>query len=379
MEQPIIQFQQEEGGILKFTISSIDVSFVNALRRTILSDIPIIVFKTSPYEQNKCNIISNTTRLNNEIIKHRLSNIPIHIKDLNINLDDYILEIDEENTSDTMIMLTTENFKIRNLKTNTLLDDNDIKKIFPPFIAPTGTSEYYIDFVRLNPRLSETIPGEKLKLTCGLSIGTAREDGAFNVVGTCSYGCSPNINKINEEVEIRKEKWSKEGKNKEEVEFEAKNWKLLEGMRYVIKNSFDFIIETIGIYENNELLIIACNILIDKLINLKNIINNDEIEISISNTTMENCYDIKLLNEDYTIGNMLNYVIYEVYYKQMDLINYIGFKKLHPHDNYSIIRIAFNNEEPKERVKDILVNSIDKTIEIIEKIKFIFEGTPERK
>ncbi len=68
MEQPIIQFQQEEGGILKFTISSIDVSFVNALRRTILSDIPIIVFKTTPYEQNKCNIISNTTRLNNEII-----------------------------------------------------------------------------------------------------------------------------------------------------------------------------------------------------------------------------------------------------------------------------------------------------------------------
>jgi len=379
MEQPIIEFQQEDNGILKFTISSIDVSFVNALRRTILSDIPIIVFKTSPYELNKCNISFNSTRLNNEIIKHRLSNIPIHIKDLNINLEDYILEIDEENNSDTIIMITTENFKIKNLKTNTYLSDNDIKRIFPPYIPPSGQGEYYIDFVRLNPRLSDTIPGEKLKLTCGLSIGTAREDGAFNVVGTCSYGCSPNIDKINEEVEIRKEKWSKEGKNKEEVEFEAKNWKLLEGMRYVIKNSFDFIIETIGIYENNELVIIACNILIEKLINLKNITNNDELEINESNTTMENCYDIKLLNEDYTIGNMLNYVIYEIYYKKMDLLNYVGFKKLHPHDNFSIIRIGFNNEETKERIREMFINSMDKAIEVIEKIKMMFEGTPERK
>ena len=53
---------KEEDGKMTFTISNIDVSYVNAMRRTILSDIPIVVFKTTPYEENKANIIINTSR-----------------------------------------------------------------------------------------------------------------------------------------------------------------------------------------------------------------------------------------------------------------------------------------------------------------------------
>ena len=41
---------KEEDGLMSFTISNIDVSYVNAIRRTILSDIPIVCFKTTPYE-----------------------------------------------------------------------------------------------------------------------------------------------------------------------------------------------------------------------------------------------------------------------------------------------------------------------------------------
>ena len=52
-----------------------------ALRRTILSDIPVVVFRTSPEEENNCIIDKNTTRFNNEIVKQRLSCIPICIAD----------------------------------------------------------------------------------------------------------------------------------------------------------------------------------------------------------------------------------------------------------------------------------------------------------
>ena len=41
----------------------------------------------------------NTTRLNNEILKQRLSCIPIHIKDLEMPLQDYIMELDIINNS----------------------------------------------------------------------------------------------------------------------------------------------------------------------------------------------------------------------------------------------------------------------------------------
>ena len=54
---------------ITFVINNTNVSIVNAIRRTILSDIPILGFKTTPYEENKCNILVNTSRFTNKIIK----------------------------------------------------------------------------------------------------------------------------------------------------------------------------------------------------------------------------------------------------------------------------------------------------------------------
>lgn len=122
---------KEEDGLLTFTISDIDVSYVNGIRRTILSDIPIVVFKTTPYEENKANIMINTSRLNNEIVKQRLSCIPICITDTNFtNLQkNYLLELDVENKTDTELIVTTKDFKIRDLVTNNFLEDGTVKNI----------------------------------------------------------------------------------------------------------------------------------------------------------------------------------------------------------------------------------------------------------
>ena len=65
--------------VTTFTISGIDVSLANAIRRVILSRINTIVFKTTPNEVNTAIIKVNTSRFNNEIIKQRLSSIPIHL------------------------------------------------------------------------------------------------------------------------------------------------------------------------------------------------------------------------------------------------------------------------------------------------------------
>jgi len=67
---PRIEKLEEDGDNLSFTLRDMNVSLANGLRRTILSDIPTVVFRTSPNEQNKCIILTNTTRLNNEILKH---------------------------------------------------------------------------------------------------------------------------------------------------------------------------------------------------------------------------------------------------------------------------------------------------------------------
>ena len=135
---------KEEDGRMTFTISNIDVSYINAIRRTILSDIPIVVFKTTLYEENNAVITVNTSRLNNEIVKQRLSCIPIHIDYLDTSKDsieNYLLELDVENKTDTTMIVTTKDFKILNTVSNKYLDEGQVKKIFPPFIPPNGNGE----------------------------------------------------------------------------------------------------------------------------------------------------------------------------------------------------------------------------------------------
>ena len=368
---------KDHDGKMTFTISNVDVSYVNALRRIILSEIPTIVFKTNPHEQNKSKIMVNTSRLHNEIIKQRLSCIPICISAFSDeNYKNYLLDIDVENNTDTNMIVTTEDFKILDKTTNTYLDHSKVKKIFPPFIPPTGNGEYYIDFLRLRPKLSDELPGERIKLTCEFSKGTAKEDTAFNVVGTCSYGYTPDYSKMEEQLEIRKQKWKDQGKKDNEIKYEAANWKLLEGMRYVIKNSFDFILETVGIYDNDKLLIESCKILINKFEDLQSLIDKDELIIKPSENTLENSYDVILENEDYTIGNILNYELYKTFYNELKLINYVGFKKIHPHDTESILRVSITDSQKGiSSLKTILKSVIEEANKNLINIKGRFDGS----
>ena len=177
---PRITNISESNNILNFTLSNVDVSIANAIRRTLLSNIPCIVFKTIPYNDSKININVNTTNFNNEFIKQRLSCIPIHIDDMDFPIDDYRLEIDVQNETDEVIYVTTEDFKIKNIKLNNYLANETVKKIFPP----DNLTGRFIDFVRLNPKVNTTIPGGHLKLECDFSIGTASEEGMFNVVNS---------------------------------------------------------------------------------------------------------------------------------------------------------------------------------------------------
>jgi DNA-directed RNA polymerase subunit L len=301
--------------------------------------------------------------------------IPICISDIEFPVKNYLLELDIENKTDTVMIVTTKDFKIRDLITDKFLDEGGVKKIFPPFIPPSGSGEYYIDFLRLRPKISEEIPGERIKLTCELSISTAREDSMYNVTATCSYGCTPDDVKMEEQLEIRKQKWKDEGKKDSEIDFEAANWKLLEGLRYVKAKSFDFIIQSVGIYENTDIIIKAGDILIKKFMNMKQNLTQDQVPINASDNTLENCYDVTLENEDYTIGNILNYELYTIFYVDLKILDYIGFKKMHPHDSDSILRVSLiDKTKGIASIKTMLISVIDGAIKKLESINGCFNG-----
>lgn len=365
---PKISSIDENNNILTFTLSNTNVSIANALRRILLSEIPCVVFKTTPYEDSKIDIEINTTRFNNEIIKQRLSCIPIHIDDMNFPIDDYVVEIDKINNSDNIEYITTEDFKIKNIKLNNYLKESTVRKIFPK----NELTNQFIDFIRLQPKISENIGGEHLKFSCKLAIGTAQEEGMFNVVSTCSYKFTQDMGVVNDEW-LKYEKGLRE-KNitKTEIDFLKKDWLLLDAKKYYIKDNFDFIIETIGIYTNFKLVEMGCNVLISKLNKLSTILKNKEDLITESDNMLENSYDIKLENEDYTIGKVLEYILYNKYFTEEQILTYCGFIKQHPHNNYSIIRCAFKNIVNNTDILLYLDNSIKIALEIFKKILDMF-------
>ena len=129
---PEILDVSEKNNSLSFKLNGVNVSIANSIRRVILSEIPIVVFRTTPYEKNDATFEVNSTKLNNEILKQRLSCIPIHISNVeSFPIDQYILEVDEKNESSIAQYVTTENFKIKNIVNNKYLSSEETSKIFP--------------------------------------------------------------------------------------------------------------------------------------------------------------------------------------------------------------------------------------------------------
>lgn len=351
-----------------FTLTGLNVSLANGLRRTMLSDIPIVVFRTTPYEKNRCKIITNTSRFNNEILKQRLSCIPIHINNFEeFQIEKYYVEVNVANETDTIIFITTEDFVIKDKTTDEPLSKERTREIFPPNPI-TGD---YIDFARLRPRISAEIPGEAVHLTCTFDIGTSKEDGMFNAVYTCSYGFT--IDEARQEVEIAKmiQKFTDEGKTKKEIDFEVANWRLLEGKRIFKPDSYDYVIQSVGIYSELEIAILACNILVKTFTNVEEIIEKDELEIKESDNTMSNCYDVILNNYDYTVGKIIEYLLNIKFY-ETNVLTFCGFNKPHPHLTYSIIRVAYAAPVEIATIKSNLLECIGEAKELFKRLKTDF-------
>ena len=356
--EPRIDRISENNGVLNIYITNANYSVVNAIRRTILTDIPVVCFKGFPYEKNLCKIFKNTSGLNNEIIKHRLSCIPVHMDPDEDIYKTLKIVIDKKNTEEEMMYVTTEDITIFDKTTNIQMKQEDVKQIFPP----NAITNQYIDILRLKQPLSSNIPGEEFHLEAELDVGMAKEDGAYNVVSLCSYINTLDTIAAND-IWIQKEKeMTSKKESKENIEYAKKNWFLLEANRVVVENSFDFSIQSIGIYPNELIFKKACLILVKKLTDIQEKIQSDSVIINKPISTNENSYEIILQDVDHTLGKVMEYVLYEIYYTQRKLITFCGFTKKHPHDTYSIIKLAFPEAVETGIVRDYMVTSIQESI-----------------
>ena len=364
---PQIQITSEDQNQLKFTISDVNVSIVNGLRRILHSNIPTVVFKTFPYAENKCDITKNTTRFNNEILKQRLSCIPIHITDLSIPLEQYRVEVSVKNESDMMEFVTTEDFKIINTTNDKEIAKSDRDKIFPQ----NKITGQYIDFCRLRPRLADNLDGEELEFTCTMEIATSSENSMYNVVSKAAYGNTLDPEAAHSAWTNKEQELLGSGVEGKELDEAKQNWYLLEAQRYFKANSFDFVVESVGVYSNRDLMKMSCEEMNKKLIKINEQLEDGSLQVNEAVNTIENCYDIVLENEDYTIGKVIELILYTLHYNGDQTLSYCGFKKFHPHDTHSVVRVAFKSvtgENIKVYIAEYLRNALQKGVEIFRSI-----------
>ena len=103
---------------LKTELRNFPLTFVNGLRRILLSQIPIVVLRG-------VEIITNTSQMPYEMLKHRVELLPVNvdpedtqiIKNASVHL---------EKTAKEYEILTTDDFEIRNGRQHLLMNDRDL-------------------------------------------------------------------------------------------------------------------------------------------------------------------------------------------------------------------------------------------------------------
>ena len=336
MTSIVISEKENQDGILTFQMDNAHVSMVNALRRVILSEIDTVVIRGFPHEHNDIDCIKNTTRFNNEVLKHRLINIPIHIADQSIDISKYTLIIKKKNDTDSLMNITTQDFIIKH-QNGSYLNNEAVQQIFPP----NRITKEYILFTRLRPVIGSQL-GEEIHIEAKLTRSNAMEDSAYNCVSTCSYIFTPDVIKQKQAWDSKRKSLDSNLEDDEMIRMQN-DFYAIDAKRIYKPNSFQFTIESVGVYENDDILKKACYVLQRKCNDCKEKAETKEIEIK-EGDCVNRAFDIILENDNYTFGKILEYALYELYFKNKKTLSFISYKKTHPHDDHAFIRIMFKDD-----------------------------------
>jgi len=394
-----------------FQVSNVDVSVMNALRRVILSDLPVVVIRTFPDSVKNPVIFENTTRMHNEIIKQRLACIPVFTDRIS-DADKFDLitktkfKIEQENKEERVTYVTTKEIELESLNPADYKVPGELKSTLFPISKLNGQELGHIDIVRLRPPVAKfqrnqqetsIVPGDKLYLEGRFAVGCARQFSGFNVASTVVF---TNVQKTPAELDRAWEAFKAKPDNnitEKNEEFERKNWNCLQAKREVVPNSFEFRLKPLGDAEPNNILKAAFKVLREKLKKIKDNVGNMVTSISSeSDTTLHQAYEIKLVEQPntpqlgnvpaeadtwekllepayeyvatdaYTIGKLLEYALYTLYFPSQ--LSFCGFDLPHPHSKKAVIRIALSSTAT-DNVRGMVETAIEAIVKVLEAIE----------
>jgi len=366
----------------------LDKSIVNSLRRTLLSEIPCIAFRVEEGTNKDIIMEINNTSLHNEFLMHRLSMIPLYL-DLETYEKQYLFYLNVKHESvHPFKFVTTDDIKVFPLKNgvesgdNIDLDNYDLQKplskqehkeIFRPFKFRMK------DHPILITELKSTDSDESFQeLICyGVpSVSDGREHARWKGVSDATYSFLENeelfMKTANDKAGIKKIL------DDEEREKFIESLRLSEGERYFYRdhnnesNRYTFTITSVHYHPSKQLFIMSTDIMITKLETLKqqfiNMVSEGSTTVIVEPHVNDNSYHFKICGQNDTIGNVLQSHIVNHFIGDDSLVNFCGYKKSHPLEEYINLYIGINpsnnvSGKSEELKLNALVNYMDNVIE----------------
>lgn len=358
---------------LYLEIQNVNLSLVNGIRRAILSEYNTIGFKTEEYLNSDLKVLENTSSIHNEYILHRIGLVPIHYESVkSFDSSKYLFILKKENTTNTIIDVTSEDFIVINTETG---NEENSKDFFPP---DTDTNDFIL-ILKLKPNPNKK--GEKLHIEGSASIGSGSQNARFSPVSCIAFK-----NKIDEtkkeaglENYLSKHLSPEESTNSKLIKSKTLEFELGYADRYFHTdkndnpNIFEMQIESIGVTPSHLILYETLQLLKDKCYNINNIINSiitehiesDKIKLYKSIDTMD-AIEIEIQNETHTLGNIIQSYASELF--DLEQLQFIGYKNPHPLKKYIIVKLKTPNNTLEE-IQSIINTTLEHVIEVINSMK----------
>ena len=352
-----VEITANKGSYIEFTLQGCSTPCANGLRRIIIARLPVAAMNASSDEDSTIQISANTGALSNEIVKHRLSCIPVHGLQQPTDLSNYTLRLDVTADEDTPRLVTTADIQVMwgdaaNLQP---APASVAKSLFP---ANPITGDHIV-ITKLNPAIPAVSAGERLAFDAKLYWTEGSVKGTASAACTCSYKPTPDP--------ARQEEAWQSASGGEDNPQAKQDWLLGPGTRITIPNSYDFCLEGIGVYSPVTMLNMACDILSEDLANALASFTEDGA-ITPLVTTLQDAHNVKITGDVYTVGYLLQDALYAKHCVGPSK-NYVGFRKDHPHDSYGTLRVAIEGSSSPAAVLATLTAAVEELQSTIATIK----------
>jgi DNA-directed RNA polymerase subunit L len=328
---------------IQFQLDGTHVSYVNTLRRAIITEVPTVGFRADMNDKGATTdvvIVKNSTPMTNEMLAHRIGLIPIHADAKTWSPEKFTFKMSVKNESSEKMNINTDLI--------TVLNEEGIQVPSSQFFHPDPiTKQFILLAVLRGVTTKEDIP-EEIEWTATATVGRGRENARFIAASQASYEYTrdPDPEKRKEYFDkwlLAHKKIVPESLVSDETKRKALNaeFDTMEVARCYIQDErgepirFDFTVESIGVMKPESIVLRAIDEIIVKCHKYETIPADVVVQPADSKILG---FDFVFRNEDHSLGNLLQTWIVENIID--DNINYCGYYVPHPLQDEMILRIG---------------------------------------